>query len=1223
MLKKSLQIILVLCLGGSVLKAQCVGSAGPDQTICVGTTATLAATLPTGYTAGTWTKVVTTPPAPAAPAGVITTTTSATSTVTGITAAGTLTLVWTVTGTAATCTDTVNIVIQAIPTANAGTNSTICANGTATLGASSIPTGSIGTWTKLGGINSATTVITTPTSRTSTVTGFPIATNGTGAKDTLKWTVSNAACPTLALTKLLVITVNAAPTTPNAGLDKAACHGDTITLYGTTPTVGTPSWILPGGSILSFVGSGNNDTVKVRATVGGKTLVAYRIANGSTNGNNAAATVLNGCVKTDTVVVTYNPSTPNAGVDIGICQNNLTSVTLAATPVAAGETGAWSFVTKKGSEVITTPTSPTSTVTAVTSDTLTLRWTVTGGGCTNTDDMLVLVSKAPSTANAGANKNRTGCVGDTLLLIGNNATIGKQLWSLGTVTTTSNISFISTGGTTATGTGTANDSIKVRLRTAGTYTIYYTIAVGAANTASPCTSRDSMKIVVSALPTANAGANQSSCDGSTTSFTVRGNKPPVGGTGQWSIVAPGTGTVTTSAAPADTVATVTGLAKGVVTTLVWKITNAAGCIATSNMTITMGPFTTANAGLDRAGCMNDTILLIGSNPTTGTPTWARNTGTANSNIGFVALVLNAQANTNNDSIKVRLRTAGTYSLVYTITLGTCTSSDTMTIVSNALPTANAGASQVSCNGSTTTFTVTGNKPAGTTGKWSIVAPGKGTVTMSAAPADTVATVTGLAPGITILAWQVTNTTTGCTAKDTMTITLGPTLVANAGLDKTGCQNDTLKLFGTIATIGTPVWSYGTTTTATNISFVPNGNNDTVKVALRTAGTYRLVYSITLGACPVSRDTMTYTINAAPTGANAGVDQVSCAGATSFTVKGNKPAAGFTGAWSIVAPGTGTVTPSAAPADTVGTVTGLAKGITTLAWKVTNTTTTCTATDNMIITLGPTLVANAGPDKTGCVGDTLPVYGNVATLGTPVWSYGTTTPTSTATNLSFVPNGNNDTVNVRLRTAGTYKLVYKITLGTCPASIDTMVFTVNAAPTVAAAGNGVTTACGATVTLTGNTPVTGTPSWTTSNATLASFVGSSAASVVNVKLAAAGTANMTYKISNGTTKACISSNTLVITASTCTGIFDNGDKVSNISLHPNPTSSMFYLSFKDTNAGSAEMTISTLDGRIVHAEQLGYVKEISKEINISDLAKGIYFVKVKMGGATEFKKLVIQ
>lgn len=471
-------------------------------------------------------------------------------------------------------------------------------------------------------------------------------------------------------------------------------------------------------------------------------------------------------------------------------------------------------------------------------------------------------------------------------------------------------------------------------------------------------------------------------------------------------------------------------------------------------------------------------------------------------------------------------------------------------------------------------------------------------------------------------WTVTSAE-GCKASDNMTITEGPISVANAGVDQTGCMNDTLKLFGSVALVGTPSWSYGTTTPpsdAAHLAYLSTAN-DTVRTRLLIAGTYKLVYSISLGSC-VTRDTVGITILAAPP-ANAGIDQSFCAGGTTSTlVGGNRPPSGATGIWSVVS-GPGAVTTS----DTIGTVTGLAPGVTTLRWTVTNTA-GCKSIDNMTISTGPGLIADAKADKTGCVGDTLLLVGNAPTIGTANWSRGTGT---TNANIGFVAlvngaiaNTNNDSIRVRLRTAGTYTLLYTLTLGTCPASKDSMTFTVNAAPTAALAGADVTANCGDTVTLTGNTPLVGTPNWSSSDAVFAGILGNPAAAAVKVKLApVAGTANMTYTISNGTTKACMSSDVLILKAMCNTGIFDNGSNAFNISLHPNPAKDAFFLSFKEANPANAVMTILSLEGRAVYAENLGNIKEISREFDISKLSKGIYFVRIDLGKQRSFKKLVIQ
>lgn len=84
---------------------------------------------------------------------------------------------------------------------------------------------------------------------------------------------------------------------------------------------------------------------------------------------------------------TSSVTVPNAGTD----QNACGTLTLAGNTPDAGWTGTWSVVS--GTATITTPSSPTSTVTGIPSGTCaTLRWTFSQAGCTDmTDDVVLCV----------------------------------------------------------------------------------------------------------------------------------------------------------------------------------------------------------------------------------------------------------------------------------------------------------------------------------------------------------------------------------------------------------------------------------------------------------------------------------------------------------------------------------------------------------------------------------------------------------------------------------------------------------------------------------------------------------------------------------------------------------------------------------------------------------------------------------------------------------------
>lgn len=651
MLKKSLQAIVALCFMGSSVQAQCpTPSAGPDQSICAGTDLTFAATLPASFI-GTWTKENEGFFGFGADQGTITDEANASSTVTDLDDGGVQLFIWTLDdGASCNVSDTMVVTVQESPTAtDAGNDFEMCAGGTATLNATDAPVGSIGVWTIRIGVNAGTTTVSDVNNSQSEVTGF----NTTG-NDTLRWTVTNTMCGGSAFADV-AITVNGLPSTALAGGDQQACQDDTLQLVGNIATSGTSSWQVVSGGSNYFIQSAGGDTADISGN-GGDIILAYKISNG------ANASVLNGCLSVDTVVVNFGPSLANAGVDQNTCSS---SVTMAAAAPEAGETGLWTIVKQIGSEVITTPSSPTTTVTGVTSDTLTLRWTLTSGVCTDADDVdVILLGGAPSTAIAGSDV--VGCEGETVELVGSMPTSGSPEWTYpegGIFSGFTELSFT---------TDELNDSVSVDLIGEGTYVLYYTISVGG-STEGSCISSDSLTITINATPNASAGNDQSSCSGAS-AFTVTGNVG-AGETGTWSVVS-GSGSVSQT----DTIiGSVTGVTAGE-TVLAWTLSNGL-CSDVDELTVSVGAPSTAVVGNNITGCVDDVVQLIGSVATSGVPEWTLPNGNALS--GFTELSFDPNAD--NETVSATLIGEGIYLVYYTISIGAanigdaCTSVDSLTI----------------------------------------------------------------------------------------------------------------------------------------------------------------------------------------------------------------------------------------------------------------------------------------------------------------------------------------------------------------------------------------------------------------------------------------------------------------------------------------------------------------------------------------------------------------
>lgn len=314
-------------------------NAGSNQDVC-GNSATLAGNTPTNGT-GTWTLVSGT--------GTITNPSSPTSTVTGL-GAGANVFQWTITsGSCPPSSSQVTITSFANPTvANAGTNQSLCAS-TATL-AGNTPTVGTGVWTLVSGSGT----ITNPSSPNSTVTGL-----GTGA-NVFQWTISNGPCPPSSAQ--VTITNTGAPTESVAGPDQEVC-GNSATLAGNTPVVGTGLWTLVSGT--GTITNPSSPTSTVTGLGTGANVFQWTISNGACTPSSSQVTITS----------VAPPSVANAGTNQTICG---TTINLNGNTPTVG-TGTWTLVS--GTGTITNPSSPTSGVTGLGVGPNVFQWTITNGSC--------------------------------------------------------------------------------------------------------------------------------------------------------------------------------------------------------------------------------------------------------------------------------------------------------------------------------------------------------------------------------------------------------------------------------------------------------------------------------------------------------------------------------------------------------------------------------------------------------------------------------------------------------------------------------------------------------------------------------------------------------------------------------------------------------------------------------------------------------------------------
>ena len=435
---------------------------------------------------------------------------------------------------------------------------------------------------------------------------------------------------------------------------------------------------------------------------------------------------------------------------------------------------------------------------------------------------------------------------------------------------------------------------------------------------------------------------------------------------------------------------------------------------------------------------------------------------------------------------------------WTISNAPCpSSSDTVTITVSAPPTpAAAGPNQAIC---ATTATLAGNVPLIGTGLWTLIS-GAGNITTATSATSG---LTALGVGANSFSWTISNGACPPSSDTVIIIVLAPTTPAAAGPDQVICVT-TATLAGNVPLVGTGLW--------TLISGAGNITMPTLATSGLTAlgvGANRFSWTISNAPCPSSSDTVTITVSAPPTPAAAGPDQAICA--TTATLAGNVPLIG-TGLWTLIS-GAGNIT--AATSATSG-LTALGVGSNSFSWTISNG--ACPpSSDTVIITVSaPTTPAAAGPDQVICV-TTATLAGNVPLVGTGLWTLisgagNITMPTSATSGLTALGVGAN-----RFR--------WTISNAPCPSSSDTVILTVSAPPTPAAAGPD-QAICGTATTLAGNVPLVGTGLWTLISGAGNITVATSATS--GLTALGVGANSFSWTISNG---ACPpSSDTVIITVS---------------------------------------------------------------------------------------------
>ena len=741
--------------------------------VCVGQTVTLT---------GSGTPNVTNPWVSGTPA---TATVDDFGVVTGV-AAGTTIITYT---DANSCTDTVLVTVNALPSVNIPLVTPVCENVAITLN----ETGGDGTsW--LWSSDGLATI-------TSTNSQSPVITNGVdGETFEVIVTDANGCVDSLEVS----ITVNPLPVIEATPTDPLVCNGTDgfidVVLNPISTSTGTLSWT--GGAI------GSNPLADITAD-------SPDISSLMAGSYNVTFTDDNGCVSNIEAVLLNNPGAPvldlitdttSCGVDFVLDVNDITGTTTGSQAYYdAGVLGANVIADLTVFDATNTP----ATIFAIDSN----------GVCASIVSFTVTVNPIPTVDVTADQALCANALTSAVTFTGNNAGTTYD-WVNDDITT----------GLIASGSG---DIAPFTATNATSSPIVSTVTV--TPTLNGCTGvADVFTITVDPIPTVDATADQALCaNASTTAVTFTGNN--AGTTYNWvnddittGLAVSGSGDIASFTATNATGSTI------VSTVTVTPTLN--GCVGVADVfTITVDPIPTVVATADQALCANTSttaVTFTGNNAGT-TYNWVNDditTGLAVSGSGDIASFTATNAT----------GSAIVSTVTVTPTLNGCVGvADVFTITVDPIPTVDATSNQTLCaNVLTSAVTFTGNN-AGTTYNWvnddittGLAVSGSGDIASFTA---TNATGSPIVSTVT-----VTPTLNGCTGvADVFTITVNPIPVISAtAADPTACLA-TDGSIEVVSTLGLSTGALSWTGDATGSNTLADITADSPDITGLGAGTYNI------------------------------------------------------------------------------------------------------------------------------------------------------------------------------------------------------------------------------------------------------------------------------------------------------------------------------------------------------------------------------------------------
>ena len=616
--------------------------------------------------------------------------------------------------------------------------------------------------------------------------------------------------------------------------------------------------------------------------------------------------------------------------------------------------------------------------------------TNSANGCANTDTVLVDESLTAPTASAGVD-SILNCVVTSIELDGSGSSQGADfvvLW---------------TGPDINAG----NENLyNPQVSQSGTYTILVT------NTTNGCTSTDDVLININtALPTADAGPDQTLTCATTNGVTLNGNGTPGGIEFLWT----GPGIGANNETEQSPVVTVNGI-------YVLQTTNPVnGCAQTDTVEVFQdAAIPTADAGGDLTlNCLVNSVDIDASNSSTG-PDFTYNWTGPDINAGN----MNIQS-------PLGITTPGTYNLTVTNTSNNCINTDVLVVLIDTIAPLADGGNDLILNCFNLTTDTLDASASSNGANFSVLWTGPD---INAGNQNDIQPVITL-PGMYTV--EITNTDNNCVTTDDVNVTLDVAAPnADAGSD---AIIDCVVLNTTIggASSSGPEFTYLWTGPA-----IDSTNQDQATPNVDLDGVYTIVVTNSTNGC-TSTDDMTVTLNAVYPVAVAGADQTITCNTPSVLLDGTASSSGATFTYLWTGPDI-----NAGNQNQADPTVGLPG---TYIIQVTNTSNSCITTDTVEVAENTAIpAASAGMDaRLDCQTTNIVLDGSASDTGA-VFQYLWTGPAINA--------GNETLLSPDIDQPGTYTILVTNTDNGCTSTAQVMIDQDIVSPT-ASAGADLVLTCG--------------------------------------------------------------------------------------------------------------------------------------------------------------------